>query len=222
MANKSDKDALLLVEGNNDRHVILALCEKHKVLESFDILTPTMRGSKADSKEQVLKVLSRILTVEDKRAVGIVLDADDDPLKSWRQVVRVIERLDMGYVISAGPEPGGVVIPSPDGYIPKIGIWLMPDNQTRGALEDFVVDLIPGDDDLRPYATNALDTIEVAKVHRYDDKRSKAFVHTWLAWQKNPGSPIGLAITTKALTADSPTVSLFVGWLNRLFLMNHE
>jgi hypothetical protein len=46
---------------------------------------------------------------------------------------------------------------------------------------------------------------------------SKAFIHTWLAWQKDPGLPMGRAITAKALSADSAIAVSFVNWLNRLF-----
>ena len=45
MPRKSQYNAHLLVEGNDDFHVISVLCKKWEVSETFDILTPTMEES---------------------------------------------------------------------------------------------------------------------------------------------------------------------------------
>jgi hypothetical protein len=42
-------------------------------------------------------------------------------------------------------------------------------------------------------------------------------IHTWLAWQKRPGIPMGLAITAHYLDASAPAAQLFVRWIRRLF-----
>jgi hypothetical protein len=46
---------------------------------------------------------------------------------------------------------------------------------------------------------------------------AKALIHTWLAWQKEPGQPMGQAITAKALQSDTAIAAKFVDWLNQLF-----
>ena len=51
-----------------------------------------------------------------------------------------------------------------------------------------------------------------AEVHR-----SKALMHTWLAWQDDPGTPIGLAITKRYFDPETPHATAFVEWLSRLF-----
>jgi hypothetical protein len=146
-----------------------------------------------------------------------VLDADQNLMRRWQQVLTVIEKVSSGYVLPSQPDPVGVIIPAPDDYKPRLGIWLMPDNQNLGELEDFVAYLIADGDQLRPYALDVLSKIEAAKLNKYKHKRSKAFIHTWLAWQKEPGLPMGAAITAKALSADSPIALIFINWLNRLF-----
>lgn len=93
----------------------------------------------------------------------------------------------------------------------------MPDNQSPGDLEQFVRFLIPDTDELAPYADGVLKQIETDGRNLYRHRHSKAFIHTWLAWQENPGMPMGTAITTKALSAESPIVLHFVRWLNQLF-----
>lgn len=48
-------------------------------------------------------------------------------------------------------------------------------------------------------------------------QRSKAVVHTYLAWQDEPGKPLGQSITAQALRPDQPLAERFVDWLKRLF-----
>ena len=97
----------------------------------------------------------------------------------------------------------------------------MPDNVHEGALESFVQHLFirdgQGAEPLEPYANKILDELEKVRLNRYGRQRDKAFVRTWLAWQKQPGLPIGAAIGRGILTADSPLARSFVNWLNRLF-----
>ncbi len=93
----------------------------------------------------------------------------------------------------------------------------MPDNQLSSELEDFGSWLISDEDALVPHVENTLNQLEADDLARYRHKRSKAFVHTWLAWQENPGMPMGKAITAKALSANSPIAQTFMDWLNRLF-----
>jgi hypothetical protein len=219
MPRESKVDAHLLVEGENDLHVISALCQKHNVPETFDILHPKRSSLQADGVDQLLENfrLQLLGSAGDTKALGVVLDADDLPDQRWQQVTSVIKRVNFGYVISAHPEPNGVIISAPYDYRPRVGIWLMPNNVTFGELADFVSFLIPSNDKLSPYANNTLDEIERINLNLYKKKRSKAFIHTWLAWQSEPGLPMGRAITAKALSADSSIALTFVDWLNRLF-----
>jgi len=45
----------------------------------------------------------------------------------------------------------------------------------------------------------------------------KALIHTWLAWQEEPGKPLGTAITARYLDPDVAQVDVLVSWLNRLY-----
>ena len=60
--------------------------------------------------------------------------------------------------------------------------------------------------------------IDAATRQRYPNRhRSKALIHTWLAWQQNPGRPMGTAIKAGYLQHDAPIALAFVAWLRRLF-----
>ena len=95
----------------------------------------------------------------------------------------------------------------------------MPDNHLPGEMEDFVRMLIPADDNLVDEADGILSRIKEKGIQRYaHTDRSKAFIHTWLAWQKTPGKPMGTAITAKFLDSSATLANSFVEWLRRLFL----
>ena len=149
MARKSKMNAHLLVEGANDLHVISHLCQAHNVAETFDILTPPKSGQAAGGDIQVLRNLRVQLLAKGKRAIGVVLDADEDLTRRWQQLIHIIEGF--GYTVAPQPNPMGTIISAPHAHQPTVGIWLMPNNQTVGNLEDFIRYLIPTDDQLRPW-----------------------------------------------------------------------
>lgn len=93
----------------------------------------------------------------------------------------------------------------------------MPDNQVNGMLEDFVA-MLAADDVLMNRSEIVLQSLEDDNIQRYKAvHRPKAKIHTYLAWQDEPGKPMGQAITAKVLNPQSPIATVFVDWLNRLF-----
>ena len=45
----------------------------------------------------------------------------------------------------------------------------------------------------------------------------KAEVHTWMAWQRVPGSTLGAAVNSKILGCDSPQALGLLEWLKSLY-----
>jgi hypothetical protein len=85
-------------------------------------------------------------------------------------------------------------------------------------LEDFISFLIPPEDELLPVVHSTLNYIETRKLNKYSGThKSKAIIHTWTAWQKDPGTPIGLSITKKYLSTEDVTCRKFAQWLSNLF-----
>lgn len=205
----------VLVEGKDDQHVIWALCARHQLPEAFSVETPKKDEESSEGIDAVLAGLPVRLKGENLRALGIVVDANESLSARW---LALRNRLaSSGYTgIPETPTTEGLVLTQPD--LPKVGVWLMPDNHMPGMLEDFVARLIPPGDALKPKAEAILQEIEEVGLHRYTAAhRPKALIHTWLAWQERPGMPMGQAITVQALSHDSPTALAFVKWLKRLF-----
>lgn len=207
---KENFNAKLLVEGNDDQHVIWAICKKYKIPETFDVID-------CGGFNQILERLPLDLKQQGITTIGITVDADQDLQESWQSLH---DRLaPYGYRLSAKPNPYGFTHLPHDIY-PGIGVWLMPDNLQSGMLEDFVRLLIRPDDLLSPFVAKILSQIEEQTIEsRYDPElhRAKAYIHTWLAWQKDPGTPMGLALTKTYLDHNADLCLRFVSWLNRLF-----
>ncbi len=201
---------VLLVEGADDWAVALALWNARALPARF--CPEDMHG-----KEALLKSLPVYL--KDPKAyptVGVLLDADENLAATWEAVAGRLNS--NGYQIPAQFPADGLVLEHPQDNGARVGVWLMPNNQLPGMLEDFVRWLVPRDDDLVPEADRVLDAIEDQGAQRYSGTgRPKAFIHTWLAWQRVPGRPIGAAITAGYLDPVSPHAERFVAWLARLY-----
>ena len=93
----------------------------------------------------------------------------------------------------------------------------MPDNQTKGILEDFLRFLVPAGSRLFDHVTTSVATIPEGERRFSQLAEPKALIHTWLAWQEEPGKPMGTAITARYLDPNVAQVDVLVSWLKRLF-----
>ena len=93
----------------------------------------------------------------------------------------------------------------------------MPDNQVTGILENFLRLLVPHPNALFDYVRRSVANIPASERRFNPLKEPKAIIHTWLAWQREPGMPPGNAITARFLDPNVPEVDVLVSWLKRLF-----
>ncbi len=197
----------LLVEGSDDQHVILALCSKHRLPVTFDVVDNRGVGN-------LLKSVNVWLKTSSLEILGTILDADEEIDKRWNEVKSRLEHA--GYHLPNHPVKGGTILRQQG--LPVVGIWLMPNNASSGMLEDFLKYLIPDGDLLLPEAEHTLDRLELEQINGYKHvHRSKSLLHTWLAWQDSPGMPIGIAITHSYLDTNTELGSEFIEWLQKLF-----
>lgn len=204
----------LLVEGRDDKHVVLHISQKRGIDLCRDEI------SCCGGLERLLARIPVEIKNTKAGAIGIVVDADDDLSSRWTSIRDRLRQA--GYSsVPKQPRRSGTVISSPpgDSVLPRIGIWIMPDNDTGGTLEDFLTLLVPSHptNSLFNHARHSVSRIPDDDVQFPPSARSKAVIHTWLAWQQEPGRPFGVAITKKFLDPDSPGVDDFVSWLHTLF-----
>jgi hypothetical protein len=92
----------------------------------------------------------------------------------------------------------------------------MPNNSLKGTLEDFVCNIIEPSDVLWPKVQ--VDVNAIPDEHRRfrPTYLSKAMVHTWLAWQEEPGTKMGECFKKKYLDPAHANTAMFVAWARRL------
>ena len=217
---------MLFVEGADDQHTIWALCEHFIIEETFIVEIPDSSG-KINPKaipthkggiDNVLKAteLNLIAGSDAVERIGIVIDADQDLNARWRKVKSILRRADYENFPDAPDENGTIVKQE---FKPDFGVWIMPDNKIRGMLEDFLSFLVPKNDQVWEKAVECSKAVLDMEDETFPEIHlSKAQIHAYLAWQKDPGKPFGQAITAKYLRADNPNCEKFVGWLNKLFV----
>ena len=208
MANRK----ILLVEGDDDAHVLKHICGNRGIPHLDEV-------KQLGGDRNLLSTIPVQLKAsnEEGDVVGVVMDADTNVDARWKSIRHRF--LEAGYCdvnVPEQPDPCGTILESPAGtLLPRAGIWIMPDNTTTGILEDFLAFLVPQPDPLFEHVHTSVDSIPDRRFSELD--KPKAIMHTWLAWQKEPGQPYGTAITSRFLDATLPQADILVSWLNRLF-----
>ena len=204
-------DRILLVEGESDLHVVLHLRDRIEREEGAGSMPEFCIDDKG-GVDQLLDSIVNEVRVADRRAVGIVVDADRNPLDRWEALAEELQRL--GVAVPEDPVPGGICIPEST-RLPRIGIWLMPDNESLGELEDFIKTMLPNGDPVWPSSEAYIDGIP-GRHRKFRNKVLRAKVHAWLATRKQPGR-MGAAIREGDLEVDGVLATSFGDWLRRVF-----
>ncbi|HCE47022.1 MAG TPA: hypothetical protein DET40_26030 [Lentisphaeria bacterium] len=202
---------ILLVEGTDDEHVIKHICGNRGISHLDEVKPHGSVDKLLDS------VPVRLKASEDGDIVGVVIDADTDLAARWQSLRDRLIRI--GYTnVPHDPSADGTIIDPPAGaLLPRVGIWIMPDNKTRGILEDFLRFLVPDGSLLFDHVKASVATIPAGERRFSQLAEPKALIHSWLSWQEEPGKPLGTAITARYLDVGVVQVDELVSWLNRLF-----
>jgi hypothetical protein len=201
---------LLWVEGKDDSAVTQSLCAMHQVPKAAFVVQAK------EGVEEILETFFAELKAPGTERFGVVVDANGNAHARWDSIRHTLEA--EGYAdVPKQLAPAGMIIPGTL-HRPVFGAWIMPDNGSPGALEDFVRGLVPAGDVLWARAGDAVDRIPEEDRRFPVVRRSKAHVHTWLAWQEYPGSPMGQAIGKGDLDGQALPAQRFIAWLRRLML----
>ena len=214
MNKASDNCKVLLVEGQDDKHVVEHIAKRAGSVPSFAVLD---RGG----VDKLLKGVAVEIMRPRQVAVGLILDANDNPEGRWKSVSSELGSMqnDFNVKIDLPIRPcrtGTIVEETLD--TPRIGVWLMPDNCSNGELEDFVQQMIPKNDPVWPLAKRYIEGIPKEAREFPESKTRKAEIRAWLATRAEPGlMGMGSAIGKRDLEISGSLCVDFVNWLNRLF-----
>jgi len=177
----------LHVEGDDDLHSLVHLLVLHGVdydCKPWPSRFPVFKVAK--TCDQLLRGMETAVRASAGRAAGFVLDADAPLSERWREICRELAKTDIA--TPSQPPPDGFIGQS-NTYRTRVGVWLMPDNQHEGKLEDFLRTLVAEEDSLIDHATASTDRARELGAGFSDPDCVKAIIRAWLAWQEEPGHP---------------------------------
>jgi len=208
---------LLLVEGINDLNFLSQLFVRRGIYEynkkESEFIPKRFASLEKGSYSELKSGLLEEFKDESLEAIGIVVDADENIQKRWKELTKHLES-ELGYTnIPAHPDPQGCILEGSK----RLGIWLMPDNEKNGIIEHFVSWMIHHKD-TNPLWQHVETSLETLPETRFDSKDlAKAQVATWMAWQKTPGHPISYAIFKEYVDPEAKSADPFIDWIKRLF-----
>ena len=212
---QSSSRSRLHVEGTDDNHAIRHLLIRHGIdydRKPWPVEFPSVEdiGGKLD----LLDGIETAVRLSNNRSVGFVLDANSSLQDCWTAVSSRLRRVGVD-APDAIPQEG--FVGETEAYRARVGVWIMPDNQRDGTLESFLRSLVEDDDPLFPHAEeSAKHARELGAAFSANDA-DKAVLHTWLAWQEEPGLPYGTALRARFFRDDSPAAQAFVTWFRAVF-----
>ena len=199
---------LLVVEGADDFHALISLLDADK-------LRGRCRLEDGGGYETIRDSIDTRIDESGLERIGFVIDADENINERWESLRDVLITR-CGYKdVPRVPEAEGTIIHEDDKV--TLGLWLMPNNVLPGALEEFIRLLISESDPLWDYAMASVENLPVYPNPLTDNWMSKAKLHSWLAWQEEPGKPIGQAITKRYLNPRTQQAQMLFNWIRRLF-----
>lgn len=146
----------------------------------------------AGSENLINDALKATLEKTEITNIGVIIDADQIGVNSRfsRTISLIEETLNISLPADKTFTPEGFSWEISDTL--KIGIWIMPNNQDNGYLEHFLLQLIDTNNPTFQFAQAKLAELMTQNFCEFTAiKKEKALLHTYLAWQKNPGLPMG-------------------------------
>ncbi|MBK1986424.1 hypothetical protein A0J48_002465 [Sphaerospermopsis aphanizomenoides BCCUSP55] len=209
----------LIVEGEQDKRVIPELMEANGVnwQKGKEPVYIEAYGSDEfiDNKKISTRLKASWLT-----HLGLIIDADQNPEDRWQSIrnaclkVEAIQK-NIDDLPEEMPE-SGIILNMINNQ--KFGIWMMPDNQNRGMLETFLAYMIKDESEpLWLYAQEVVIEAKIKGAEFIDEHIDKAYIYSWLAWQKPPGRQLHNAIQEKILDPKHPKAQVFVKWFKDLY-----
>jgi hypothetical protein len=211
-------------EDTDTKAAIIAFMRHHKPEQwpdenRGDKAVVNIRGSDGQLADLLTPIsLQTELEVSGRKAFAVVLDAETNPALGWEKAKAFasVAKPPFKNFPNAMPE-GGLCAENQNGV--RFGMWIMPDNKSKGMLEDWLRLLVPADQ--KPLWDHAVACVKEAREKFNSGCKEvhlpKAHLHTLLAFKDPPGERIGAAIGHKILDPDAKAGEPFLKWFNQIF-----
>lgn len=191
----------------------------HLISQLYKALADPSKSTYATEPQRghnnVLRQISPIVKQQQTQRLGIVVNANDDLHKHWKDVTLCLKEA----VVERVPAlPAATVEETIAPRRPRIGVWLMPDNRSDGEFEDFVARMIRGHDQLFQRCEEFVESIRSLERRFPENKSRNAAVQFWTSIQKAPGK-MGKAVASEFVDRNAPVSKRFFERLSELFGM---
>lgn len=205
----------MIVEGWDDLHSVVSLMrnfvEWPKEPLNWPVHIHMGNGAEDILSEGVLLTYLKGSTVN---VFGVMLDADEKADGRYTSVRNICKE-----IFPSLPKqlpPGGIVVENDENK--RLGVWIMPDNSSKGSTETFLRCLVPKDSRvLWDYAEYSAKIAKQKGALFTENSWDKACLRTWLAWQDPPDQSPGIAIRKKLLDPHCATATSFIEWFKKLY-----
>jgi hypothetical protein len=226
--SKPNSSHILLVEGEADRGFLEQVCKKLNLNPEIKIATPKDFQADYDNplpngKQNVLNLLNDLLPdlideSPDIKRLAAIIDADYDIKNGlgFQKTLNRIKEIATDYDFNLlENNNNGLIFKNGD---LEFGLWIMPNNQQEGMLEDFIRTCITSDE--QELFNKAAETIQTISAPKFDKTihLTKAEIATWLAWQKTPGHGFYVSVKDNLLQTDHALFQELEKWLKHIFI----
>lgn len=190
----------VLVEGGDDAFFI-----SHFVLRTLSVsLRVNEQIIACGNKEKVVDRVNSIQADTDWQTLAAIVDVDNDGVEAtW---ARIVSQVPAETILHPPPS----VTTMSTGR--RFGAWLMLGAQ-RNDMEGFLADIRIRNEAQDEAWSNSIDSTARLKNRLFADKdQHKAEIRAWLAWQKEPGAPPGLAVSQGAFDLQHEKAQTFATW----------
>ncbi|MFZ2726997.1 MAG: DUF3226 domain-containing protein [Methylococcaceae bacterium] len=229
IANTINKSHILLVEGEDDRGFFEQVCKTLQLNLKIEVAPPKdyqddYEENLRNGKQGALRLLDNLLPeLLDEEAItkrlAIIIDADYKTAnglgyqKTLAQIFNIAN--EYGFNLSEN-QSNGLIFKHEDDAI-NFGVWIMPNNNDEGMLEDFIKSCIHNEE--QALFNHAINTVNQLTSKKFKDHHySKAEIATWLAWQKVPSHGLYIAIKDKLLNEQHSLFQQLGDWLKYVYL----
>jgi len=223
-----DTTSILLVEGQADVDFFEALLRKLKMLDKVKIRPPKNFGLKTNTVShfpKLINLLMKRMNTNQIHHLGIVADADyvsgGGFEQRWQQLTASLATF--GYRIPSNPPKLpylGSIFHHSD--LSSVGLWLMPNHEKNGMLEDLIFKTIKKAEDQKKLLNTAISCVDNLPIQLFSTyHNTKAIIYSWLSWQKRPGQTLDVTVNGNLIDLESKEMQGFINWLYKVFEINN-
>jgi len=200
---KIEKENVLAVEGKDECNFFEALL-KYERLEEVQIIDI---GGKDKFRVEFSSFAQTENFYTKLKRIGFVRDADENAISAFQSICNVLKNCELPL-----PEKQNIIV-NEKGI--KLGVFIMPNNEQKGMLEDLCIQSVK-EDDLTKYVDNFVDSYR-ANITDERYNLSKAYMLAFLSTRVPIINTLGIAALNDVWNFKNPCFDEIKSFLRELF-----